>query len=192
VVRITGNGTGAAAIAYVANGKVNRIKITNPGTGYLSAPTIVIDGGLLDNGTPARAVAIIESEVVRSCHIAVKFDRISKNYYITELTETETFTGSGSLKQFALKWPADVKVGRSTVTVNSQEVLREEYTITMKSTTSRGYTSYYSVLTLNDTPAIGDVVEINYYKDITLLSAADRINFFYNPTTGQLGKNLDQ
>ena len=192
VVRITGNGTGAAAVAYIANGKVNRIKITNPGTGYLSAPTIVLDGGLLDNGTAGQAVAIIESEVVRSCHIAVKFDRINKNYYITELTEAETFTGSGSLKQFALKWPADIKIGQSSVTVNAQEVLREEYTITTKSTTSRGYTSYYSVLTLDTAPAIGDIIEISYYKDITLLSAADRINFFYNPTTGQLGKNLDQ
>lgn len=192
VVRITGNGTGAAALAYVANGKVNRIKIINPGTGYLSAPTIIIDGGLLDNGTAARAVAIIESEVVRSCHISIKFDRISNSYYITELTETETFVGSGSIKQFALKWPADAKVDRSTVTINDQEVLREDYGITMKSSTSRGYTSYYSVLTLDEAPTIGDVVEIVYYKDITLLSTADRINFFYNPTTGQLGKNLDQ
>jgi hypothetical protein len=192
VVRISGNGTGAVASAFIANGKVNRIKIINPGTGYLSAPTVILDGGLAENGVAAQAVAIIESEVVRSMHVSVKFDRTSKNYYITELTETETFTGSGSLKQFILKWPADVKVGKSTVTVAGQEILRENYTITKKSSVTRGYTAYYSVLTLDDAPANGETVSISYYKDVTLLSAADRINFFYNPTTGQLGNDLGQ
>ena len=192
VVRITGNGTGASALAFIANGKVNRIKIVNPGTGYLSAPTLILDGGLAENGIAAQAVAIIESEVVRSMHVSIKFDRTSKNYYITELTETETFTGSGSLKQFILKWPADVKVGKSSVTVDGQEILRENYTISKKSSVSRGYTAYYSVLTLDEAPANGATVSITYYKDVTLLSAADRINFFYNPTTGQLGNDLGQ
>jgi hypothetical protein len=192
VVRISGNGTGAVASAFIANGKVNRIRIINSGTGYLSAPTLILDGGLAENGVAAQAVAIIESEVIRSMHVSVKFDRTSKNYYITELTETETFTGSGSLKQFILKWPADVKVGKSTITVAGQEILRENYTITKKSSVTRGYTAYYSVLTLDEAPAIGETVSINYYKDVTLLSAADRINFFYNPTTGQLGNDLGQ
>lgn len=192
VVRITGTGTGAEAIAYVASGKVNRIKILNAGTGYLSAPTIILDGGLQDGGTPGRAVAIIESEVVRSMHVSIKFDRTNKNYYITELTETETFIGSGSLKQFVLKWPADPKVGKSTISVGGQELLRETFTLTKKSSVSRGYTYYYSVLTLDEAPANGESVVVTYYKDISLLSAVDRIQYFYNPTTGQLGKDLGQ
>jgi 4-hydroxy 2-oxovalerate aldolase len=57
---------------------------------------------------------------------------------------------------------------------------------------TRGYTAYYSVLTLDEAPAIGETVSVNYYKDVTLLSEADRINFFYNPTTGQLGNDLGQ
>ncbi len=35
-------------------------------------------------------------------------------------------------------------------------------------------------------------MQINYRKSIDLLDAQDRINLFYNPTTGQLGKDLSQ
>ena len=192
VVRISGNGTGAIAKAYIANGKVNRIQLINSGTKFLSAPTIVLDGGLSENGTAAKAVAILETESVRSMHIAVKFDRTTNNYYITELQEVETFTGSGSLKQFSLKWPADVKVGRSSVTVAGQEVLRETYSLVTRRSVSKGYTYYYSVLTLEEAPTAGQTVEITYYKDISMLNAIDRVQHFYNPTTGQLGKNINQ
>jgi len=192
VVRISGNGTGAIAKAYIANGQVNRIQLLNPGTGFLSAPTIVLDGGLYENGTAAKAIAILESESVRSMHIAVKFDRTTNNYFITELEETQTFTGSGSLKQFSLKWPADVKVGRSSVTVDGQEVLRETYSLVTKRDVSKGYTYYYSVLTLEEAPGVGQTVAITYNKDISMLNALDRVQHFYNPTTGQLGKNINQ
>jgi hypothetical protein len=192
VVRITGNGTGATAQAFIANGRVNRIQLITQGTNYLSAPTIILDGGLQTNGVQAKASAIIESEVVRSMHVSVKFDRTTNNYYITELQEIETFTGSGSLRQFILKWPADIKVGKSTVKVAGQEVLREKYSLQIKSTVTRGYTSYYSVLTLEDAPKQSQVVEITYNKDISLLNAIDRVQHFYNPTTGQLGTNINQ
>ena len=193
VVRFEGGfGTGAEAKAYVANGKVNRIQLIKSGSGYLKAPTIVIDGALSVGGKAARAVPIIESEVVRSNKISIKFDRITKNYYITEIEETETFTGTGSKLQFSLKFSPDSKVGNSTVTVNGIDVLREDYSLSTKTSKAKGFTSYSGLLTLKTAPDNGSTVEVTYKKNFQHLSAADRINFYYNPTTGMYGKDLAQ
>ncbi len=193
VVRIEGGfGSGAAAKAYIANGKVNRIQLISGGTGYLKSPTITIDGGLAVGGTPAKAAVKIESEVVRANKIAIKFDRITSNYFVTEITETETFVGTGSKLQWELKFSPDAKINNSSVTVNGVDVLRNEYTLTTKTSTSKGFTSYTGLLTLLNAPAAGAIVEVTYKKNFNHLSAADRINFYYNPVTGQYGKDLAQ
>ena len=62
--------------------------------------TIILDGGLGTHGVAARASVVIESEVVRANKIAIKFDRLTSTYYITEITETETFAGTGSKVPF--------------------------------------------------------------------------------------------
>ena len=204
VVRINGGfGTGAVAKAYISNGKVNRIQLVNSGTGFLKAPEIVIDGGLAVDGVQARAVAIIESEVVRANKISIKFDRTSKTYFVSEITETETFVGTGSRLQFALKFSPLTKIGTSSVklyqvgldpdnaTVTGVDVLREDYTLTSKKSTAKGYTSYSGLLTLATAPAVGETIRITYTKDFNHLSATDRIKFYYNPTTGMLGKDAD-
>ncbi len=193
VVRIEGGyGTGATAKAYIANGRVNRLVLISKGTGYLKAPTIIIDGGLSVDGVAARAAVVIESEVVRSNKIAIKFDRISRTYVVTELEETETFTGTGSQLQFVLKFSPNGDRSTSSVTVNNIDVLRNEYTLQTKTTASRGFTSYYGVLILETAPAQGEIVSVTYTKNFNHLSATDRINFYYNPTSGMYGKDLAQ
>ena len=47
-------------------------------------------------------------------------------------------------------------------------------------------------ITFTTAPANNAEVIINYKKSTDLLTAADRINFFYNPTTGMPGKELSQ
>ena len=49
-----GGGTGAAAVAAVANGQVVSITLTTPGSGYTSAPTVTLTGG---GGTGVAATA---------------------------------------------------------------------------------------------------------------------------------------
>lgn len=192
-VRIIGGfGSGASAKAYINNGKVTRIDLVSAGSGYLKAPQIIIDGGLSTNGVAARASAIIGNSVIRSNNINIKFDRITRNYFITELTETETFTGTGSRKQWALKFSPELSTNKTVVSINSVEVLKNDYTISSRKTTTRGYTSYFGIITFVNSPASGDSIEITYTKDFNHLSAADRINFYYNPQTGQLGKDLAQ
>jgi hypothetical protein len=193
VVTITGGfGSGASAKAFISNGKVNRIELVSQGSGYLKAPIVTISGGLVDGGTPATAIAVIEESLIRSNKISVKFDRISKNYILTELTDTETFTGTGSRLQWPLKWSPNIKTGSSLVTVDGVEVLRDDYTLATKKSTSKGFVSYSGTLTLATAPAAGATVEITYEKDFNHLSATDRINFYYNSGTGRLGKDLSQ
>ena len=193
VVTIEGGfGTGATAKAYIANGRVNRLILTSSGSGYLKAPIITISGGLAVGGVAARAAVKIESEVVRANKISIKFDRISRTYVITELTESETFTGTGSKLQFALKFSPEAKLGTSSVIINGVDALRDNYTLTTKSSTSRGYTSYSGLLTLVEAPAAGSTIIITYTKNLHHLSATDRINFYYNPESGMYGKDLAQ
>ena len=57
---------------------------------------------------------------------------------------------------------------------------------------SSDYTRYFSRITFDVAPANQSTIVISYKKDTSLLTAADRIQFFYNPTSGQLGKDLGQ
>ena len=207
VVKIEGGfGTGAQAKAYISNGKVNRIDLISGGTGYLKAPTIIIEGGLSETGTAATVVAIIESEVVRANKIAIKFDRITREYYTSgDLNKvSEDLDGTGSRVQFALKWSPRIEIGSvsiklypvginpDTVGVTGIDILRGEYKLSTKKSTIKGYTSYSGLLTLDTAPAVGETVRIIYERNFEHLSAADRIKFFYKPTAGMLGVDLSQ
>jgi hypothetical protein len=195
-IRFSSNtGTGATARAFITNGRVNRIVLLNKGTGYLSAPTVIIEGGTRSDGVSAKAVAIIGDSVVRSNLIKIKFDRISQKYLVTKMQETETFSGtavSGSRLQFALTWAPDIRVGQSTVLINGVEALRSNYTLKIVKNTTRGYTKYSGSITFDVAPPRESVISITYIKDWSLLSAADRIQYYYDPATGELGKDLAQ
>lgn len=56
-VSITGDGSGAAATAIIsgATGALTEIRLTNPGSGYTSAPTVVILGNGAGSGATATA-----------------------------------------------------------------------------------------------------------------------------------------
>ena len=192
VVKITSDsGTGATAEAFFSNGAINRIILTNPGSGYLSAPTVTLVGGLATTGTPATAVAIIGEGVVRSNLVSMKFDRISQKNYIINLDVSETYTGTGSKKQFKLMWAPNIRIGKSTVTIDGIPVLRETYTIEIvKSKTS--YTKYTGTITFDTAPSKSSVIVVSYIKDISLLDATDRIEYYYDPVNGMLGKDLSQ
>ena len=196
VVEINGvqlaNGTSAEAKAYYSNGVINRIQLVSGGSRWIKAPTITLNGGLSTTGVAARAVAIIGNSVPRTNFVKIKFDRISKVYEVTELTVIETFTGTGARTQYPLKWSPEILVGNSYVTIDGAEVLRDNYTLTTIASTSKGYTSYSGLLTLKTAPAIDAAILIEYNKDFNHLTAVDRINFYYNPQTGQLGKDLAQ
>lgn len=203
-VRIEGvqlaGGTPAEARAYISNGKVNRIVLINGGSKWVKAPTVVIDGGLSVGGTPARVAAIIGNSPIRSNYIKVKFDRISKTYNITELSTIEVgdlvsnpgLIGNGSRTQFPLQWAPNIKTDTYSVFLSGVEVLKSEYTLSVVKNTRDGGTYYTGLLTFKSPPESGKAITVNYHKNFEHLSATDRINFYYNPTTGQAGKDLAQ
>ena len=192
VVITSHSGAGAVATAFIANGIVTRVVVVSSGSGYLSAPTITFNGGLGANGTSAKAVAIIGDSLVRTNLIGLKFDRIDQSYYMTTLEQVDKFVGIYPRLQFALSWAPDVRIGQSKVTINGTQILRELYTIAVIKSTTNGYTQYTGTITFVTAPATGSKIVVTYSKDMSVLSATDRIQFYYNPTTGQLGKDLSQ
>ncbi len=201
---ISNSGSGATARAFYTNGKINRVVLLTKGSGYLTAPTVILDGGLGIEGTPAKVVAVIGNGVTRSNLIKIKFDRITQRYFMSKLQETEIIDDanlvSGSRLQFSLKWAPDVvntplnniKNATSTVLINDVEVLKADYVLSIVKSTTRGFTSYSGVLTFKTAPAKGSVITVNYTKDWSLLNAADRIQYYYDPAVGELGKDLAQ
>mgnify|MGYP003634334584 CR=1 FL=1 len=180
------------AYAYLKNGSVNSIDIvSHPKTlKFFEAPLITI--GTSSNGTTATATAILGNSVVRSNHMIMKFDRVQGSYYVTTLSVSESFTGTGSKKIFTLKWPMDIKTNQFSVTINSKLLISNNYTVENKLDITKGYDRYLGYITFNNPPLITDNIVITYKKDIGMLDAADRINFFYTPTSNMPGKDLTQ
>ena len=186
------SGSGASARAFISNGRVNRIVMTSSGSGFLVAPTITITGGLSSDGRQARAIAIIGNSKVRSTNIKLKFDRVSANYEINNLTETEQFIGTSSRTQFQLVWGPDVRIGKSNVIIDGIPAIRDTYDLSIIQTKIDGKTMYSGRLTFNTAPKKGSIIKITYIKDWSLLNSADRISYYYNPQEGGLGKDLSQ
>ena len=187
-----GGGTGATAKAFLSNGKLSEIKVTNSGSGYLSAPTVILDGGLSDTGTIGNASAILGNGVVRGTKVQFKFDRVSGTYNITTLATTETFTGTGTKFKYKLKWPMDRKNTNTSVIVASIEQLRSEYTFTNIEDVTKSYDRLIGEITFTTPPKLGTAITVTYSKDANLLDAQDRINLLYSPVTGMVGKDISQ
>tara|TARA_Y100001978_G_scaffold32145_1_gene27920 strand:- start:26069 stop:39172 length:13104 start_codon:yes stop_codon:yes gene_type:complete len=190
---VGGGGTGAVAKATLgAGGTIKYITVTNPGKGYLSAPTVTVEGTQDPAGVKAVVSAQLGNSKVRSNHIVSKFDRTTGNFLITTLTEVENFTGTGSKTQYDLKFPMDLRTTTITVTVAGIEALQSEYTISNLADNTKSYARSKGRVTFTEPPANNSAIVVNYSKAIDMLQAQDRINMFYDPTTGMLGKDVSQ
>ena len=187
---IEGNATAKASLG--PGGKLSSVVITNPGSDYIVAPKITINGTLADGGTEARVSAKLGDSLVRSMHTKVKFDRVSGTYFITQLNETENFAGTGSNTDFDLKWPMDMRTNTIEITVNGELVLNSQYEYKNYVNSELGFDKYFGKIVFNNPPANNSEVTVNYKKSIDLLDAQDRVNLFYNPTSGQIGKDITQ
>ena len=188
-----GGGTGATAEAFVGtSGKVTSVKVTNTGSGYLTSPTVQIIGSFGDTGTVTRLSPVLGKGKARSAHIRCKFDRVTGTYLFQVLAETETFTSTIDQQIFNLKWPMQLKSTEITVTVDGLESLRSEYKFSNVQDTTKGYTRSVGRITFTNALAVNKTVVVKYNKAPELLQAQDRINLYYNPTTGMYGNDLGQ
>ena len=187
-----GGGTGAKAESFIGNGRVTSVKVTNAGSGYLTAPTIQIVGTTSDDGTVARLSAILGEGKSKTAHIRCKFDRVTGTYLFQTLNETQTFTSTLDQQIFDLKWPMQLKSTQITVTVDGLESLRSEYTFSNVTTDTKGFTRSNGRITFTNSLAQNKTITITYNKAPELLQAQDRINLYYNPTSGMYGNDLSQ
>ena len=188
-----GGGTGAKARAYIGTGgKITAIMMTNVGSGYLSAPTVIINGTQSDDGKEASVSAKLGNGKVRNSHIISKYDRVTGTFLITTLTETQNFTGNASEINFDLTWPMDLRPSQIEVTVANIESLNSEYTYSNVADETKTYTRYKGRITFTNPPANNAAIVVKYSKSINMLQAQDRISLFYKPTDGMLGNDIAQ
>ena len=213
-----GGGSGATAEAFLGAGYVTRIKVTNPGSGYTSAPEVVISGTLADGGREAKASAVLGNGVVRSTLVKVKFDRISGEFYVLDKTRTDSFVGTASKTVFDLKWPMDLDNKSVKVFVDGEELLRSQFTyenvedavdnidITsdfiyqgISSNAGPGigkvavdYTKTRGRIIIDNPPALNSTVTVEYSINQEYLTAQDRIRYNYKPTSGMPNVELGQ
>ena len=187
-----GGGTGATAQAYLGRGSITKIEVTNPGSGYLSAPTIHIEGSQSEGGELASASVILGNSKVRTAHMRVKFDRTTGSMYILNLDSSESFVGTGSKTLYNLEWPIANDNRKIKITVDGIELLRSEFTYRNETNNLKGYSREQGVIEFTVPPVLDAQITVEYDKSIDMLHAQDRINFFYSPETGMLGKELGQ
>ena len=180
-----GGGTGATARAFIGSGAVKSIVVDNGGNGYTSVPTVNIEGTQADGGTQPRLSVVLGNKKIRTLNVKQKFDRITPNYEILVLKETETFISTGTELRIELKYPMDLTRANVSVVIDGVEALDSEYSYGNQDSLN-GY------ILLEQSRIAGTTITVEYNKSYEMLSAADRINLAYNPETGQYGKDLGQ
>ena len=191
-VLIEGDGTGATARAFINNGRVSGIVVLTQGTGYTKSPTVTLVGGNPSTSIQARASAVLKNSKVRSFNLSVKFDRIAKTGDYVNYEQSQVFVASGLTSIFELNYAPTRDKTKISILKNGQVVLGGDYTINLYYALTDSYTLLRGKIRFDETPIAGDVIEIVYEKNTDLLSAVNRIDRFYNPTSGMAGKQLNQ
>jgi hypothetical protein len=192
VVITGGGGKGAKAQAYVSSGEVTGIVVTNQGTGYTSAPTVLLVGGFLDGGREAKAVAFIGNSPVRSFDITLKFDRTSKEGNYQKFAQNETIVASGLTSIYELKYPPSRDKSKIFITINNALVLSNEYEITLYEKEIDEFNYLQGRIQFNSLPPVGAIIKIDYDKNENILGSVDRIDKFYRANDGMIGKDPKQ
>jgi len=192
IVLIEGNGIGASATAFISSGRVSGIRVDNQGYGYTKTPSISLVGGNGTNTDIANAVAILGNTKIRSFDLGIKFDRIAKQGLYNSFTNTQTFTATGYSAMFNLNYPPSTDKTKIHIVKNNQLVLPNEYEINLYTVKESGYTVLKGKVRFFVAPIAGDIIVIEYDKNDQLLDSVNRIEKYYQPTAGMLGKEINQ
>jgi hypothetical protein len=188
-----GGGSGVKAVAFLGeNGSIVNIEVIDEGSGYLQAPQIYIDGETYNDFAPARVSVILGKPLVRSTLTKIKFDRIAKTIFYSNIDESYTEITSGSKYIFDLYWPMSLLPKDVNVYVNGEKLLFSRYKYENVLDNTKSYTRYLGRVTLVDVPSNYSEVKIEYKKDINLLPALDRLNYYYSPIENQFGNTPNQ
>jgi hypothetical protein len=191
--QIGDTGGGATARAYISSGQVSRIEILNSGSGYSRAPKIILTGGGDTSLVPAVVYAQLSNGKVRNNKIQIKFDRIDPTGSSVNRAVVDTFICDGATGEFVLNWFAEVEKTKITVTLDGEIVLGSDYRIENYKSLYNNYSKDYTkIVFLDVVPSYGQILRVDYFKNIELLSASERIFEFYQSSRGNPGKELPQ
>jgi hypothetical protein len=187
-----GGGSGATAKAFLNAGKVSKIEVITTGNGYVSAPDVILNGSVEDGGTKATARAVLGNGKVRGTHIISRFDRVSGQPYYLEVARSETFTGDSVTSVYNLKWPMNLNGAKIKIYIDGVELLKSQYTYNNYSDDTKGYTRKRGRVVFTTPPKLTKTVLIDYELAPDLLSAQDRVQSYYKPIDGMIGKDISQ
>jgi hypothetical protein len=185
-------GTGAIAEAYIRAGKLYKVVVTNPGSGYVLPPTITIVRDEEDTtGTGATAVAILGNSPVRKNKIGLRFDRVRSSQELDTTIWTDVHTMEGNVDYVNLTWLADDNKIDIIPTLDGRLVLATDYRIEHYSGEEKGYNRQRSrFVFLKTIPDQGQIFKISYKKSVNLYTSVDRIKNLYQPTDEMPGLEL--
>ena len=179
----------AKASAYIRNGKVYKIVVTDPGFGYFTNVYVTFSGGGSGpNFVQASASVILGNNELRKNTIGLKFDRYSKDAEIGSVDVDYTIEVDGSKFEFELPYLANPDKSTVIPTLNKKIIFASDYDIIIYRDLNNTLKSKF-VFKLG-APKAGSILRIKFQKNISLFNAVDRIEKFYNPTDDMIGKNL--
>jgi hypothetical protein len=184
----------ASAVAYTSRGIVREVVVTKQGSGYVSAPTVTLAGGGGANTvtSEAKAYAILENKKVRINTVNMKFDRIATKKVIQTQTQTDTFTATAGQIKFKLTYLPTLDKRKININIENETVYIENYEVSIVTVKDRTYKKQEGYIILNTPPGKNASVSIAYEKSISLMQATDRIDYYYEPTSGMAGKDPAQ
>ena len=186
-------GGGAVGKAYISSGKVSKIEVIKPGSGYKVAPRVILTGGGDANLIPAVAYAQLLNGKVRNNKIGIKFDRNTRTSTLDNSKKIDAFVCNGSVSEFVLTWYADPDKTKITVTLDGELVLSSNYKVENYKELSNGYNKKFTRIVFTEfAPSFGQVLEVTYSTNIELFNAVDRIIEYYTATSELPGKELPQ
>ena len=163
IVNGEGGGAGATATAYINGntGAVTHITVTSSGKGYITTPTVVVNGSCT---IPATAYAVIKNHQVRSFDTTLKFDRITYTSSVKEWTANTAYI-AGDIITYAMS--------------DGNTMIRKAYTVNANITTGNSFISTdYTVFAANAFTNANDRI-IGYYQPTNKMPARDLNQLIY-------------
>jgi len=191
-VTIVGDGTGAEATAYIVNGTVYTITITNAGVGYTYA-NVLIHGV----GTGASAIAIIGGGLVRNFNTYIKYDRYTYFNNVKDWAANTAYTVNTVVVYNAQPYRVTT-AHTSGTTFDATKfvtlVVKVWYPLTEYSVNDIViYQNISYVATVTFTSSLTfDTTNLTSYNGLWLDNACDRVWAYYSPLSGMAGRDLAQ
>ena len=181
----------ATAIANIGQNKVREIVVTNPGKGYTSSPNVTIVGG---GAITKQAIgyANLENDKIRINTVNMKFDRIANKKLIQAEQAVDTFTATQGQIKFKLTYLPTFDKRDIEIEVDNEAIYISDFDISIVTASDRTYKKKEGYLIFAQPPGKNARVQVTYKKSIELMQATDRIDYYYAPTAGMLGKDPAQ